>query len=52
MKIGYEHIYDSYRELVIHSENISRSRFQNLLIIKTEQPLQADAAPAPPNFQR
>ena len=35
MKIGYEHIYDSYRELVIHSENISWGRFQNLLIINS-----------------
>lgn len=35
MKIGYGHIYDSYRELVIHSENISWSRFQNLLIINS-----------------
>lgn len=35
MKIGYEHIYDSYRELVIQSENISWGRFQNLLIINS-----------------
>ena len=35
MKIGYEHIYDSYRELVIHSEVISWGRFQNLLIINS-----------------
>ena len=35
MKIGYEHIYDSYRELVIHSEYTSWGRFQNLLIINS-----------------
>jgi hypothetical protein len=35
MKIGYEHIYDSYRELVINSENISWGRFQNLLTINS-----------------
>ena len=35
MKIGYDHIYESYRELVIHSENISWSRFNNLLVINS-----------------
>ena len=35
MKIGYKHIYDSYRELVIHSEKISWGRFQNLLLINS-----------------
>lgn len=35
MKIGYENIYESYRELIIHSENLSWSRFQNLLIINS-----------------
>jgi len=35
MQIGHETIYDSYRELVIHSENVSWNRFQNLLIINS-----------------
>lgn len=35
MKIGYAQIYDSYRELVLHSENISWGRFQNLLLINS-----------------
>ena len=35
MKIGYEHIYASYRELVVHSENLSWGRFQNHLIINS-----------------
>jgi hypothetical protein len=35
MKIGHGNIYDSYRELVIHSENISWSRFNNLLVINS-----------------
>ena len=35
MKIGHANIYDSYRELVIQSENLSWSRFQNLLTINS-----------------
>jgi hypothetical protein len=35
MQIGHETIYDSFRELVIHSENVSWNRFQNLLIINS-----------------
>ncbi len=35
MKIGYGDIYGSYRDLVMQSENLSWSRFQNLLIINS-----------------
>src|SRR5512145_1369640 len=35
VKIGYDRIYESYLELVIHSENISWSRFNNLLVINS-----------------
>jgi hypothetical protein len=35
VKIGYEHLYRSYHELLLHSENVTWGRFQNLLIINS-----------------
>jgi len=35
MKIGYNDVYESYREFVVQSENISWSRFGNFLVINS-----------------
>ena len=35
MKIGYNEVYESYRELVVQSENVSWSRFENFLVINS-----------------
>lgn len=35
MKIGYNDVYESYRELVIQSENVSWHRFENFLLINS-----------------
>ncbi len=35
MKIGHNEIYQAYRDLVVHSEDVSWSRFESLLIINS-----------------